>query len=168
MCSNRENPGPEASLCFPADGKYPSEKSSQPAYKAVKPDSRCIGFHVATKRSQLELRKPGAACRAWNLEVGGAVGGNGMEATGGPRSGGPALPCGGCCGGGSGGGGGGGRSFTCPTLEQLQQTRSGLDASVCSCGDRREPECSCTGQRRRPIPPTGGSGVLPATGGSHV
>jgi hypothetical protein len=58
--------------------------------------------------------------------------------------------------------------LTRPTLEQLQQPRSGLDAAVCSCGDRREPECSCAGQRRRPIPPTEGSGVLPATGGSHV
>jgi hypothetical protein len=108
MCSNRENPEPKQLSCSPPDGKYPSEKSSQPAYKAVKPDSRCIGFHVASKRSQPELHKPGRAeGPARNGEVGGS-GGNGMEATGGPRSGGPALPCGGCCGGGSGGGGGGG------------------------------------------------------------
>lgn len=160
MCSNRENPEPQQLPCFPADGKYPSEKSSQSAYT--------VGISTL-RQSQLELRKPARPLpqAGRTLEVGGS-GGNGMAATGGPRSGGPALPCGGCCGGGSGGGGGGGWPFTCPTLEQLQQPRSGLNAAVCRCGDRREPEYSCIGQRWRTIPPTGGSGVLSATGGSHV
>jgi hypothetical protein len=55
--------------------------------------SREFNLTCACARADLELRKPGAARRARNLEVGGS-GGTGMEATGGHPDGGPALPCG--------------------------------------------------------------------------
>jgi hypothetical protein len=55
--------------------------------------SREFNLACACARADLELRKPGAARRARNLEVGGS-GGTGMEATGGHPDGGPALPCG--------------------------------------------------------------------------
>ncbi len=68
-------------------------RSNATARESKHEQSREFNLACACARADLELRKPGAARRARNLEVGGS-GGTGMEATGGHPDGGPALPCG--------------------------------------------------------------------------
>jgi hypothetical protein len=81
---------------FFAESKNPTDKATRADFAARESkhgQSREFNLTCTCARADLELRKPGAARRARNLEVGGS-GGTGMEATGGHPDGGPGLPCG--------------------------------------------------------------------------